>query len=62
MRGTDKMGALKSKLLEQIELKAQQKASLSDAYMRNEITTMEYSRQMSALDLGEITLKELLNQ
>ena len=56
------MGALKSKLLEQIELKAQQKASLSDAYMRNEITTMEYSRQMSALDLGEITLKELLNQ
>ena len=62
MKGTDKMGALKAKLLEQIELKAQQKASLSDAYMRNEITTMEYSRQMSALDLGEITLKELLNQ
>ena len=62
MRGTDKMGALKSKLLEQMQLKAQQKASLSDAYMRNEITTMEYSRQMSALDLGEITLKELLNQ
>ena len=62
MRGIDKMGALKAKLLEQIELKAQQKASLSDAYMRNEIDTMEYSRQMSALDLGEITLKELLNQ
>jgi hypothetical protein len=62
MRGTDKMGALKRKLLEQIQLKAQQKASLSDAYMRNEIDTMEYSRQMSALDLGEITLKELLNQ
>ena len=62
MKGTDKMGALKRKLLEQMQLKAQQKASLSDAYMRNEITTMEYSRQMSALDLGEITLKELLNQ
>ena len=62
MRGTDKMVALKRKLLEQIELKAQQKASLSDAYMRNEIDTMEYSRQMSALDLGEETLKELLNQ
>ena len=62
MRGIDKMGALKAKLLEQIEHKAQQKASLSDAYMRNEIDTMEYSRQMSALDLGEITLKELLNQ
>ena len=62
MRVTDRMGALKSKLLEQIELKAQQKASLSDAYMRNEIDTLEYSRQMSALDLGEITLKELLNQ
>ena len=62
MRGIDKMGALKAKLLEQMQLKAQQKASLSDAYMRNEIDTMEYSRQMSALDLGEITLKELLNQ
>ena len=62
MRGTDKMGALKRKLLEQMQLKAQQKASLSDAYMRNEIDTLEYSRQMSALDLGEITLKELLNQ
>ena len=56
------MGALKAKLLEQIEHKAQQNASLSDAYMRNEIDTLEYSRQMSALDLGEITLKELLNQ
>lgn len=62
MRGIDKMGALKRKLLEQMQLKAQQKASLSDAYMRNEIDTLEYSRQMSALDLGEITLKELLNQ
>ena len=62
MKGIDKMGALKSKLLEQMQLKAQQKASLSGAYMRNEIDTMEYSRQMAALDLGEITLKELLNQ
>ena len=62
MKGTDKMGALKAKLLEQIELKAQQKASLSDAYMHDEIDAMEYSRQMSALDLGEETLKELLNQ
>tara|TARA_R100000458_G_C8013735_1_gene76576 strand:- start:216 stop:404 length:189 start_codon:yes stop_codon:yes gene_type:complete len=62
MKGIDEMGVLKRKLLEQMQLKAQQKASLSDAYMRNEIDTMEYSRQMSALDLGEITLKELLNQ
>lgn len=62
MKEIDKMGALKTKLLEQMQLKAQQKASLSDAYMRNEIDTLEYSRQMSALDLGEITLKELLNQ
>ena len=62
MKGIDEMGVLKRKLLEQIQLKAQQKASLSDAYMRNEIDTLEYSRQMSALDLGEETLKELLNQ
>lgn len=52
------MEDIKEKLLE----KAQKKASLSDAFMRNEIDTMEYSRQMSALDLDETTLNKLLNQ
>jgi len=52
------MKNIREKLLE----KAQKKASLSDAYMRNEIDTMEYSRQMSALDLDQTILNKLLNQ
>ena len=47
---------------QKLQEKAQKKASLSDAYMRNEIDTMEYSKQMSALDLDQTTLNKLLNQ
>ena len=52
------MSLIKSKLLE----KQQKKASLNDAFMRDEIDIMQYSRQMSALDLDETTLNKLLNQ
>ena len=45
-----------------LQEKAQKKAYLSDAFMRDELTVMEYSRQMSALDLDETTLNKLLNQ
>ena len=56
-------GMMDYKIIKQkLQEKAQKKASLSDAYMRNEIDTMEYSRQMSALDLDETTLNKLLNQ
>ena len=52
------MKDIKKKLQE----KAQKKASLNDAFMRDELTTLEYSRQMSALDLDQTTLNKLLNQ
>jgi len=52
------MKDIKEKLLE----KQQKKAYLNDAFMRDELTIMEYSRQMSALDLDETTLNKLLNQ
>ena len=47
---------------EKLQEKAQKKAYLNDAFMRDELTIMEYSRQMSALDLDETTLNKLLNQ
>ena len=56
-------GMMDSETIKQkIQEKAQKKAYLNDAFMRNEIDTMEYSRQMSALDLDQTTLNQLLNQ
>ena len=52
------MKDIKQKLLE----KAQKKAYLNDAFMRDEIDILDYSRQMSALDLDQTTLNKLLNQ
>ncbi len=47
---------------QKIQEKAQKKAYLNDAFMCDELTIMDYSRQMSALDLDETTLNKLLNQ
>ena len=56
-------GMMDYKIIKQkLQEKAQKKAYLSDAFMRDELTVMEYSRQMSALDLDETTLNKLLNQ
>ena len=56
-------GMMDSETIKQkIQEKAQKKAYLNDSFMRDEIDIMQYSSQMSALDLDETTLNQLLNQ